>query len=115
MVGNYHVRLCYLEIFDSFHFQLQSCIFIANHQGAGVLLESRHGPHVVHSFLDRLVESGGLVGAGDQNHHLKSEPTVCSVSFIRSLTTTDYHAVVKKEVVDDMGRHQFRQSAYGIK
>lgn len=60
------------EILDGFHFQLQGGVLVAHEHRAGVLLEGRHGPHVAHALLDGFVQSKGLVGARDENHHLRT-------------------------------------------
>ena len=43
-----------LEVLDGPDLEVEGRVLIADHQSAGVLLESRNGPHVVHSFFDRL-------------------------------------------------------------
>ncbi len=45
-----------LEVLDGPDLEVEGRVLIADHQSAGVLLESRNGPHVVHSFFDCLFD-----------------------------------------------------------
>lgn len=58
------------EVFDRLDSQLQGGVLVTNKDGARVLLEGRHGPHVVHALLDGFIQSEGFVRSCDQNHHL---------------------------------------------
>lgn len=60
------------KVFDRFDSQLQGGVLVTNKDGARVLLEGRHRPHVVHSLLDGFIQSEGFVCSCDQNHHLSS-------------------------------------------
>lgn len=60
------------EILDGLHFELQGGILITHEHCAGMLLEGRHSPHVVHSLLDGLVQSKCLVSTRDEDHHLET-------------------------------------------
>lgn len=65
------------EILDGLHFQLQGSILITHKHCAGMLLEGRHGPHMVHSLLNGLVQSKCLVSTCDEDHHLGIRKQAC--------------------------------------
>lgn len=71
-----HLTLTF-EILDSLHFQLQGSVLVAHKHCAGMLLEGRHGPHMVHSLLDGLVQSKRLVSTCDEDHHLGIRRQAC--------------------------------------
>ena len=43
----------------------------------GILWEDKHGPHMVHSLLDGLVQSKRLVSTCDEDHHLGIRKQAC--------------------------------------
>lgn len=61
------------KVLDGLDAQLQRGVLVTHEDGARVLLEGRHGPHVVDALLDGLVQGKGLVGPCDQDHHLDTQ------------------------------------------
>ena len=60
----------HLEVLDCPDPELEGGVLVAHHQGVVVHLEGGDSPHVTHALLHRLVQRDGLVGPGDEHHHL---------------------------------------------
>ena len=58
-----------LEVLNSAHLKLHSGVLVAHKQSSRVHLKRADSPHVVNAFLNGHVQSIGLVGSRDQNHH----------------------------------------------
>lgn len=61
------------EVLDGAHAEFIRGVLVAHKDGRRMLLEGRDRPHVADPLLDRLVQGERLVGARDQDHHLKQD------------------------------------------
>ena len=59
------------EVAHGLHFQLERGVLVDDEDRLGMLLEGGDCPHVIDTFLDRLVQGVWLVSTSDQYHHLK--------------------------------------------
>ena len=58
------------DILEFIYLQFESGVFVCNEHGQWMVLEGRDGPHVIHSALNRHVQSKGLVSSSYQDHYL---------------------------------------------
>ena len=81
-----------LEVLHGAHLQFHGGILVTHEDGARVLLEGGHGPHVVDALLYRLVEGEGLVNPCDDDHHLTGQMTqdACQVCLFYHDYVTQY-------------------------
>lgn len=63
------------KVLDGLDPELECCVFITHKDGARMLLEGRYCPHVIHSFLNGLVQGKGFVCTSDQDHNLDAMPS----------------------------------------